>query len=488
MYNMKMFTHCALLSFIPTLFIYPQNELHTIKLEVEYQQEIGSWIRPTTYDEIMQMFEDLETGELEKKYTFSQLKQLNQYLAILANEGLLPDQIEEGIDLEEDIYDLMYGEDDVFRVDYDLDNNNEYMIVPALYNGNSTYRIIQCGKVHRAWEKTKKFAKKHKKILIVGGVVVIAVTAIAVAVVAAASSAAAAAAGSLDSNSSKSNESGTEEPIIAVSKELFPSFNSNEAPMMKAAIDEHFSSFKEFIKLDNDAQQINIPRGWDGFSFREKVREVGSHIAHQAFDEITDLVKIVPQLCEDVKEIGAKFLSSDFNLSNSLSTMDSMDSIENFENMVAKGHETIDKSFLTDQAEFFTTEAKKNAPKFAIGVIPLPGMIYGNGNINVKEFSKLGMAPDRAGYTKAGRSSMKHGYREGRTVFEKPVGNPEQINEHGQKVLEKILNHPEKKIVQYTHKIHGAVIEIEAPEIGGVRFTGDGGEMMGFLEPKQFKQ
>ncbi|NGX38586.1 MAG: hypothetical protein K1000chlam2_01760 [Chlamydiae bacterium] len=81
---------------------------------------------------------------------------------------------------------------------------------------------------------------------------------------------------------------------------------------------------------------------------------------------------------------------------------------------------------------------------------------------------------------------MKHGYREGRTIFEKPIGNPAQINEHGQKVLDKILNHPEKKVVQYTHKIHGPVIEIEAPEIGGVRFTGDGKEMMGFLEPKWF--
>ncbi|MFX0209516.1 MAG: hypothetical protein ACFFDT_26260 [Candidatus Hodarchaeota archaeon] len=82
---------------------------------------------------------------------------------------------------------------------------------------------------------------------------------------------------------------------------------------------------------------------------------------------------------------------------------------------------------------------------------------------------------------------MKHGYREG-SVFPKPVGDPSQINKCGQQVLKSILNHPEKKVVQYTNKLHGLVIEIEAPKLGGVRFNGDWTEMMGFLEPKWFKQ
>ena len=79
---------------------------------------------------------------------------------------------------------------------------------------------------------------------------------------------------------------------------------------------------------------------------------------------------------------------------------------------------------------------------------------------------------------------MNYSTTPGRTVFEKPIGNPAQINEHGQEVLDIILNHPEKKVVQYTNKIYGPVIEIEAPEIGGGRFTGDGKEMMGCLKPK----
>lgn len=40
----------------------------------------------------------------------------------------------------------------------------------------------------------------------------------------------------------------------------------------------------------------------------------------------------------------------------------------------------------------------------------------------------------------------------------------------------------------YMNKIYGPVIEVEAPKLGGVRFNSDGTEMMGFLEPKWFKQ
>lgn len=62
------------------------------------------------------------------------------------------------------------------------------------------------------------------------------------------------------------------------------------------------------------------------------------------------------------------------------------------------------------------------------------------------------------------------------------------INKQGEDVLRDILNHPEKESVQYTHEMYGPVIEIEAPQIGGARFTRDGKELIGFLEPKWFKK
>ena len=77
---------------------------------------------------------------------------------------------------------------------------------------------------------------------------------------------------------------------------------------------------------------------------------------------------------------------------------------------------------------------------------------------------------------------MKHGYREG-SVFSKPIGTPAQVNAHGQKVLESIVNHPKKVIYERPHPDFNKVIEIVVPDKwGGARFTIEG-EMIGFLEP-----
>jgi len=100
---------------------------------------------------------------------------------------------------------------------------------------------------------------------------------------------------------------------------------------------------------------------------------------------------------------------------------------------------------------------------------------------NMDKFAEAGRALDRAGLTKAGRGIAKHGNREG-SVFSKPVGTIAEINKHGQEVLEAILNHPDRLIVQRPHPNFGKVIDITVPEKGGVRFTIDG-EMIGFLQP-----
>ena len=101
---------------------------------------------------------------------------------------------------------------------------------------------------------------------------------------------------------------------------------------------------------------------------------------------------------------------------------------------------------------------------------------------SIKKLLDAGKIADRAGYTKAGRSLMKHGYRKG-SVFPKPTGNPTRINAQGQKMLESILKHPDRIVKQSTNSKYGPVIEIEASKLGRVRFTGDSKEKIGFLEP-----
>lgn len=486
MQKLKLFIHCILLATTPTLLAYPQTHVKLQVTNYGYQQETEEWVPPTTYDGIMQMLEDLESGELERRYSPLQLERVNNYLATLAKEGILPDEIEEEATLEEDTYDLIYGEDSAFELARYLENSSEYMIIPAVFNGYSGYNMAQCGKISHAWKKTKKFVKKHKKAIIIGAVVVVAVTVVAVAVVVASSASAAAAAagaagaaagagaGSLDDSSSESKEEPPSTPI-----ETPPPIDAKEVPTLKAAIGEHVSSFKEFLVEDKAAQQATSPNGWDEISLSEKAREVGANLAHRAFDEITDLVKVVPQLCEEVKEIGAKFLPESLTRPNSEETGSA---IENYENLIARGHQVIDKVFSTDQAELFTAEAKANDPlnHFAVGVIPVPG-VFSSGKFNVKELTDAGKVIDRGGFTKAGRGLTKHGYREG-SVFPKPLGNPAQVNEQGQKMLESILNHPEKKVVYKNTSSFGEVMDIHAPGIGGARFNSSG-EMIGFLEP-----
>jgi hypothetical protein len=48
--------------------------------------------------------------------------------------------------------------------------------------------------------------------------------------------------------------------------------------------------------------------------------------------------------------------------------------------------------------------------------------------------------------------------------------------------LEKILNHPEKTVICGELSRFGKVMDIYAPDLGGVRYTADK-EFIGFLEP-----
>ncbi|GAB4192657.1 MAG: hypothetical protein Tsb0015_15010 [Simkaniaceae bacterium] len=489
MRKLQLFTHYTVLATTPALFAYPQNNLPQDQYHVKHyghRQGTEEWACPTTYDEIIQMLEDLDSGELERRYSPMQLEQVNEYLTALAKEGILPNEPAEEAVLEEDIYDLMHGEESPFQLIRYLEDGSEYVILPAVMDSCLDYDIIQCGKIRRAWKKTKKFARKHKKAIIIGAVVVVAAAAITVAVVAAASAnTATAAAGALGAaasgSGSSSSDSGypeSKEPssVSAITKELSPITNVNESSMMKAAIEEHVSSFKEFLVEDNAVRQPIPSKGWDDLSFGEKAREVGANAAHIAFDEIADLVKVVPQLCEEVKGISSKILPESLAAPNH----ENVESpIENYANLVAKGHEVIDKVFSTDQAEFFTKEAKANDPmnNFAIGMLPspLPGSftkIFSNAN----RFKEAGRVLDRRGFTKAGRGLMKHGYREG-SVFPKPRGDPPQINRQGQMILEEILNDPKNKVYQFSD----GSLKVYAPNGRGVSFKKDG-TFKGFVE------
>ena len=103
---------------------------------------------------------------------------------------------------------------------------------------------------------------------------------------------------------------------------------------------------------------------------------------------------------------------------------------------------------------------------------------------SIGEMSHAGTFHDRGGLTKAGRALQKHSERINPT-FQKPTGNVHEINAQGQRVLDEILNHPNKEI--YFSKLRTQnnlpVIDVFIPEGNGARFTRDGKRMIGFLDP-----
>lgn len=253
-----------------------------------------------------------------------------------------------------------------------------------------------------------------------------------------------------------------------------PSVDTNEATIMKAAIDEQIASFKEFLVEDKATQQATGSKGWDEISFSEKAREMGANIAHKALDEVTDLVKVFPKLCEEVKELGDRFLPESLKLPAS---GEPVSPIENYENLVAKGHKVIDNVFSTDQAELFTAEARANDPmnNFVIGMLPLPGGIPKLFS-NTSNLIRAGNAIDKASFTRVGRGLMKHGYREG-SLFPKPLGTPAQINQQGEAFLKEILHDPKRTILRNNR----GGIEIYSQSGRGAYFREDG-TIRGFIE------
>lgn len=59
--------------------------------------------------------------------------------------------------------------------------------------------------------------------------------------------------------------------------------------------------------------------------------------------------------------------------------------------------------------------------------------------------------------------------------------DPAQVNEQAEKILEGIINHPERKVIQGRLERFGNVVDIYAPNMGGARYTIEG-EFIGFLE------
>jgi hypothetical protein len=100
----------------------------------------------------------------------------------------------------------------------------------------------------------------------------------------------------------------------------------------------------------------------------------------------------------------------------------------------------------------------------------------------VVDLLKAGNAPDRAGFTAAGRALQKHGSRAG-SAFPKAAGNPAVINAQGETILNGIITNPNANTVMRHHARFGDVLEYKVSGGQGARFSSDGKVFIGFIEP-----
>lgn len=473
------FINIVLLITTPLLLLLPHDSLSALHIDSRFppKPKIPHIKSLLTYDDVIALLDDLESGKLEKNCSEWQRRDIDQLLIRMASEGTLPGDMQGYLTLQEDITNLLSEES--FYYDYACNDDEEANIVPAIFKGKSEFTLCKSKKKSN-WHKTKSFFKKHKKAIIIGAAIVVATTVIVVATVATSGGClavvggvAGAAASSHDDK--KENKQETEPPPLSVQDKI--TFEDNgKTPALKAVINENTSIFKEFMAEDIRLQNCNA-KGWNDLSFSEKTRELGAYLAHQTFEEVSELVSFVPQLCQELKEVGSQLKPENFSNNADLITSPK----KNYENLLTSGHQTIDKVFSSDQAQLYSAEGKANDPMndFAVGIVLLPGSLSKIFS-NTKKLEEAGRVLDRAGFTKAGRNLMKHGYREN-SIFPKPTGNADKVNEHGQKILEKILNHPEREVTHKHSKLLGEVVDIHAPGIGGVRYN-TSGEFIGFLE------
>ncbi len=321
MHKLKAFTYALLLLTTPFSFAYPQGtSLIPQKLDFEgkHTESILS------YDEIIHLLDKLESGELEKRSTSEDLERINHFLALLAKEGLLPDESEE--DLSDDVEELLHA-GNPYKYAFSLDASS-YMIVPTIVNEYG--EMVLCKSwLGKKWKKTKKFAKKHKKAIIIGAAIIVTAAVVAVAIVAASSatatavSAAGAAGSAAVSGSDKSHKQEHKE------ENETPSTIATEVPLLKEAMDEQIFFFKENIVNEQFFPALNPQQD---LSWEENGRMLGALFAH-------DSLKKTEQ-----QNTGAHY---PFSLEGSGVPFDF-------------GHLEIDRKFATDYTSLYTSERESD--------------------------------------------------------------------------------------------------------------------------------
>gem|GEM_PF-629521 len=338
--------HSLLLVTSPSLLAYPQCE-QSILSQV-YNAEKPFEDIPLTYDDILKLLQDIEEEKMEE-VSEEKIERITQFIAFLAQKGMLPDNYAANVELEHDIAALFQGKDDFFDYARDYDYayvsnfSYEYIAAATLLNSDEDARTSFCkSKSQKKKEKERKkkeakpafptvtqfktiyeshlnvsreelakagfkqhhnehaknlltkikdFIVKHKKAIIIGAIVVVAATVIIVAVIAGSSATAAttaAAAAEAAAKAAADHKRDIREERERVSSHATPSEMASGVTDLKSTLDYQIASFKENLVQKQFFLPTNPSIGQQGLSWEETGRTLGSLFAHDSYNAFSN--------------------------------------------------------------------------------------------------------------------------------------------------------------------------------------------------------
>ena len=167
-----------------------------------------------------------------------------------------------------------------------------------------------------------------------------------------------------------------------------------DIPVLLKTIDDQVQEFKGYVAVES---HMNREKSLDpeSASTTQNIREFGATLAHVILDGVSDIVSVLPEALEEVREAGMRVYPQ---ITNEQISGDLFNPVGNYEYGVEKGHEAIDQFFGVSQHH----EASTIRPDFTYSVMPPP--------------TQLGVAVVGEGRIAATQASSTCGWRLGQPI------------------------------------------------------------------------
>lgn len=363
-YYINLIVNYILLITTTTLFANPSN-IDTVNTYINCDAN-NFYKSLLTFDDYLEFIDEMEYGDLDK-YTPLQQQQMLHLLLLIARNGLLQNQKNEKILLEDDIQEL-------------LSNFNPYEMINDEFQTSINFYDQQMGIgkwAAKKWKHIRHFCRDHKKGLLIGSAVIVAVVGVAYLAAAAEATEAASALGA--AGASKLGDQSDSKTKKDQSGKNSNHQNTKQNTSIKDEISSEIASNLEEIRNIND--EILLCDANDENSFlrlQERLRVAASKVTHDTLNNISDLAIVVPGLMDELSNIKNEFLPESLTAlipSHPEQDNENFNSyLEKYEDNVSNLHDVIDNIFSTDLANNYTPESKAfQNENLTRAILPPPG-------------------------------------------------------------------------------------------------------------------